>query len=168
MMPAISLDGYIARLNGDSYSWVNPEDEARYQEAVENCGCVLVGRKTYEQYLKDFLAYKNVTVYVCSSQAKPTPKDNIKYVNDLPKEILRQVKSDGFSKIIICGGGDINGLFASHGLVNEIIVGIQPVVLGTGIPLFGSSKPSLNLELISTNQYVRGVVENHYLVSAQV
>jgi dihydrofolate reductase len=47
MQSSMSLDGYIAKLDGDSDRWVNPADEVHYQEVVERCVCVLVGRKTY-------------------------------------------------------------------------------------------------------------------------
>ena len=55
MYPAISLDGFIAKPDGDSFSWVNQEDEARYDEAVKRYGCVLAGHKTYEEYKEDLL-----------------------------------------------------------------------------------------------------------------
>ena len=54
MQPAISLDGYIALPGGDSSSWVNPADEERYNQEVERCGCVLVGRTTYQEYKDGF------------------------------------------------------------------------------------------------------------------
>jgi dihydrofolate reductase len=163
MQPAISLDGFIAKLDGDSYSWVNPNDEARYQDVVERCGCVLVGRKTYEEYIDDFKAYKSVTVYVCTN-SHPKDKESVKYISGDPQELLKTIEQDGFSEVVICGGGEINGLFASAGLVDEIVVSMQPVVLGEGIPLFGSFKPSLKLELISGNEDIKGVTQNHYKV----
>ncbi len=164
MLPGISLDGFIALPNGDSYSWVNQADEARYSASVERAGCILVGNTTFQQYREDFNSRKNVINFVCTNGDKPEDTDTVKYMSGTPKEILDKIKAYNFDELIVCGGGEINGMFASAGLVDEIVVGIQPVVLGEGIPLFGSYKPRLNLELVSVNQDVEGVVQNHYRV----
>lgn len=166
MYPAISLDGFIAKPDGDSSSWVDQTGEALYEIQVERCGCVLVGRKTYEEYIDDFRSKKDkdVVVFVCSRQLGNTHEENIKFVSGSPPEILRIIEKQGFSEVIVCGGGEINGLFAMAGLVDEIIISVQPVVLGEGIRLFGSHQPALNLQLLSTNQTVPGVVQNHYKV----
>ena len=163
MYPAISLDGFIAKPDGDSFSWVNQEDEARYDEAVKRYGCVLAGHKTYEEYKEDFHSKKNVVSYICTNSSR-ADEGNIKFINGTPQEMLNKIEEQGFSEIIICGGGEINGLFASAGLVKEIFISIQPVVLGKGIPLFGPHKPMLKLQLLSTNQDIKGVIQNHYKV----
>lgn len=164
MQPGTSLDGFIAKLNGDSDTWVNPADEERYQQVVERCGAVLVGRTTYEQYKEDFDAYENVMVFVCTSKTKQADTDSVKYVNGSAKDIVEKIESHGFKELVVCGGGEVNGLLASAGLVDEIVISIQPVVLGEGIPLFGSHKPDLKLELLSVNQDIPGVIQNHYKV----
>jgi len=165
MQPAISLDGYIALSNGDSASWVNPADEARYNQEVERCGCVIVGRTTYEEYKDGFDSYKNVIIFVCTNNAAYTDTETVKFVKGSANEIIDSIKNNyDFSELVVCGGGEVNGMLAEAGLVDEIVVSIQPVVLGQGIPLFGSFKPALKLELLSTNQDIAGVTQNHYQV----
>ncbi len=161
MYPAISLDGFIATKDGDD-SWVAPEDDARYQKAVEECGCMLVGHKTYELF-KDAFS-KSATIFVCTRQQGLVDERNFKFITGTPQEMLEQVEAHGFKEAIICGGGEINGLFASAGLVDEIIVSVCSLTLGEGIPLFGSFTPKLKLELISTNNDVPTTVQNHYQV----
>jgi dihydrofolate reductase len=166
MQPAVSLDGYIAKLDGDSYSWVNPADEKRYQEVVKRSGAVIVGSSTYNQYKEDFDAYGDeVTVFVCSSKVKPEDSGNVKYVRGEPKELIKHISQFGFDELIVCGGGEVNGLLAEANLIDEIVISIQPAVLGEGIPLFGKYHPQLNLELLSVNTNIPGVVQNHYIVS---
>lgn len=165
MYPAISLDGFIAKLDGDSYSWVNPADEDRYRKAVERCGCIVTGRKTFEEYREDFDNYvkKQITVFVCTSNKNVRDEAHIKYLNGTAGEMADKIKNNyPFVELIVCGGGQINGLFASAGLVDEIIISIQPCVLGEGIPLFGSYKPNLKLQLLATNQDIEGVTQNSY------
>lgn len=165
MHPAISLDGFIAKLDGDSYSWVNQEDEKRYEEEVKRCGAVIAGRTTYDQYKEDFYAYgKDVTVFVCTNDKSQKDSGNVKFLNGSPNDIIQTIENLGFKELIVCGGGEINGILAEAGLVDEMVISIQSVILGEGIPLFGSKKPSLKLELLTVNQDIKGVVQNHYKV----
>lgn len=164
MQPGLSLDGYIALPNGDSYSWVNQDDEARYSAAVEKAGCLIVGKTTFDEYKADFEARENVINFVCTHDEDAVESDTIKYVSGTPKEIIDKIAGYGFEELIVCGGGEINGMLADAKLVDEIVVSIQPAVLGEGIKLFGSYNPNLKLQLISTNEDVEGVVQNHYKV----
>lgn len=165
MQPAISLDGFIAKIDGDSYSWVNQADEARYQAVVEQCGAVIVGRTTYEEYKQDFEKYRNVKIFVCSTDESIEDSDSLIRVHGPAEEMINKIGTDyGFDELIVCGGGEINGLLASAGLVSDIVVSIQPQVLGEGIPLFGNYKPNLKLQLLSVNTDIAGVIQNHYLV----
>ncbi|MDB5169414.1 MAG: dihydrofolate reductase [Candidatus Saccharibacteria bacterium] len=165
MQPAISLDGFIAKLDGDSESWVNQADEARYQQVVRDAGAVIVGRTTYEQYKTDFDSYDDVVVFVCTNNKEFTDTSNVKHLSGNAIEIVDAIKSNhSFNEVIVCGGGEVNGMLADAGLVDEIVISVQSAVLGEGIPLFGIYKPRLNLELISVDQQIPGVVQNHYLV----
>lgn len=167
MQPAISLDGFIAKKDGDSYSWVSQADEARYTAAVEKCGNLIVGRTTYEEYKSDFDAYENVRIFVCTHKVldDAKPDGNVHAVSGTATEIIDSIEAEfGVTEMIVCGGGEINGLFAISGLVTDIVISIHEAVLGEGIPLFGSYQPQFNLELISTNHDIKGVVQNRYKV----
>lgn len=164
MRPAVTLDGFIADLDGECYSWVDPDDEARYEKALLQSGCELVGRKTYEQYIDNYSARTEVTTFVLTSQDTFIDTDKVKFVSGSPQEICNTIRDYGFSELLFCGGGELNGFIASAGLIDEIIMSIHSIILGSGIPLFGSYKPRLNLKLLSTEQSTNGVVRNHYKV----
>lgn len=164
MQPALSLDGFVAKPDGDCYSWVNEADEARYEDAVAKAGCVIVGRKTYEQYIADFPSKSGAVTFVCTSNATDKDTEKIKFVHGTAHEIAQKIADHGFAEAIISGGGEINGLFADAGLVDEIVVSIHSTVLGSGIPLFGTYHPTLELELLSSNQDIAGITQNHYRV----
>ena len=164
MYPAVTLDGFIADLNGDCYSWISEEDEAFYEAAIAKARCSLVGRKTYEQYPNDFPAKNGSTTFVYTTSTDQQNQEKVKFVRATPEDVLKQIESLGFTEIIISGGGEVNGSFAEAGLVDEIIVSCYGVTLGEGIPLFGSHKPKLSLELLSSTQDVPGIVKNRYKV----
>lgn len=164
MHPAVTLDGFIADLDGECYSWISEDDEALYEAMVQQVGCSLVGRKTYEQYLEDFPSKNGSTTFVYTTSNNQQDQDKIKFVTGTPNEVLEQIQTQGFSEVILTGGGDVNGSFAKAGLVNEIIVSCYGVTLGEGIPIFGKYKPKLKLELLSSTQDIPGIVKNHYRV----
>ncbi len=163
MYPAITLDGFIADLNGECYSWINDEDEAVYNAAVTRAGCLLVGRKTFEQYPEDFPKSDAIT-FVYTSQQSQKDQDKIKFVRGTPADVIKQIADYGFSELVVGGGGEVNGSFAEAGLIDEIIISIYGVTIGDGIPLFGSHKPQLRLKLLSTKNELDSIVTNHYKV----
>lgn len=165
MYPAITLDGFISDLNGECYSWVSDEDEEQYTQAIARTGCVLLGRKTYEQYPGDFPPKSGAMAFVWTTHTDQQDQDRVKFVRGTPEEVLRQIAAHGFTEVIVSGGGEINGSLAEAGLIDEIIVSIYNVTIGEGIPLFGSHKPKLKLELLSTTNEIDGIVKNHYKVN---
>ena len=162
MYPAISLDGFIADMDGDCYSWIDDEDEAEYVAAMARCGCDIVGRNTYEQYKDEYDAKRNIVTFVCTNGTKYKNTTNLKFINGSATEIIKSIEKHGFKEAILSGGGEINGLFASAGLVDEIFISIYSLILGAGIPLFGSYKPRLDLQLLSSNNDIEGIVKSHY------
>lgn len=164
MYPAVTLDGFIADPNGECYSWVNDEDEADYTQAIAKAGCVLLGRKTYEQYPDDFPPKSGATAFIWTTHENLQNQERVKFVRGTAQEVLRQIADAGFSRVIVGGGGEVNGSLAEAGLVDEIIVSIYSVTIGEGIPLFGSHKPTMKLELLETTNEIGGIVKNHYKV----
>lgn len=164
MYPAVTLDGFIADLDGGCYSWISDEDEAFYDAAIKKVGCALVGRKTYDQYIDDFPSKMGTTTFVYTTSGDHKDQDRVKFVSGTPEEVLEKIEALGFTEIILSGGGEANGSFAEAGKVDEIIASIYGVTLGEGIPLFGSHKPKLRLKLLSSSQDVEGIVKNHYKV----
>jgi len=164
MYPAITLDGFIADPNGECYQWISDEDEANFTKAIAKAGCVLLGRKTYEQYPEDFPPKSGATAFVWTTHTDQPDQERVKFVRGTPEEVLQQIAAHGFSEVIVSGGGEVNGSLADAGLIDEIIVSIYNVTIGEGIPLFGSHKPKLKLKLITTSNKLEGIVKNHYVV----
>jgi len=164
LAPAVTLDGFLADANGECYTWINPADEARYNKRRSEIGCELVGRKTYEQYKDSYDMQSNVTIYVYTSKTSYADTPRVKFISGDIHTALSHIKNDGFTTVLVSGGGELNGVLASAGVINEIFLSYHPLTLGKGIPLFGSYNPQLSLELLSTNQDVPGVVQHHYRV----
>ena len=162
---AISLDGYIATETG-GFEWIVGDGDHScdigspfdYAEFLETIDLVVMGRKSYEDCgIADF---GNKTVYVATSRDIPVP-DNVKLVNgDIVDVVLKERARDG-GNIYLFGGGEVIDPFIKANVIDEYIVGVIPVILGTGRRLFLENNPSipLHLDAVSSSE---GVVILHY------
>jgi dihydrofolate reductase len=163
--PAISLDGFIAKPDGDS-NWVTEEDELVFAEEVRRAGCVIVGRKTFEQY-KNIYPFSDATTFVCTSgdsRNHEPANPHLKYVSGDAEQIVDQIQAAGFSNAVLSGGAETNGRFAEAQAIDEMLVSIYPLFFGSGLPIFGDRDIQLNLELLHTRKLSDGVIQYRYKV----
>lgn len=163
---ATSLDGYIARENGE-IDWLyeaEGEGDNGYSEFYESIETVLMGNTTYEHTLElaDQFPYLGKKCYVFSrSERQPNP--HVTYITgDIP-EFIKNLKEQEGSKIWIVGGAEILDVLLKSNLVDEFIITTVPTILGKGIPLFKKDNPELKLSLVGTKRYGQ-MVELHYTV----
>lgn len=162
---ATSLDGYIARANGD-VDWLSiVEDEQEdygYNDLYHSIDTALMGRKTYEQILQfGEFPYKGKRCYVISTQDIENTDDVIFVHNDVG-DFLRSLTNEVGSNIWLIGGAELIKYFYENDLIDEYIISIIPVVLGEGIPLFIGCRKEQKLELTYTETYASGLVQVHY------
>lgn len=161
---ATSIDGFIAKKDGDS-DWVSPVDTENFEKAIQENGCIIVGRRTFEQYQGDLYPVKGITnIVVTSDTNKKSNDDNVHFVNGSAEQIISFVKSKGHDKALLIGGGKTNALFLNAGVIDEIVLSVHPLVLGDGIKLFEGEENDLKLEFISSQQLDEGLVQIKYAV----
>ncbi|SDD57632.1 Dihydrofolate reductase [Terribacillus halophilus] len=161
---AASLDGYIATKE-DSLDWLfSVEGDNGYTEFYESVDTVLMGKRTYDwimDHAEDF-PYQNKACYVFTrTDEKGT--EHVQFVHGDIVSFTNQLKQQEGKSIWIVGGGELLSAFMKVQLVDELILTLAPVLLGSGIPLFkeGEYQASLNLKQTRTfNQFV----ELHYEV----
>ncbi|MEM1271802.1 MAG: dihydrofolate reductase family protein [Bacteroidota bacterium] len=168
---AASLDGFIAHEDGsaDGFSW-DDEVVSDFFADLGQFGTVLMGRKTYEVGLKEGKTspYPMMRQIVFSRTMTESPDEAVEVVQGDLVEIVRTVKQEADTPIWLCGGGEIAALLLDAGLIDRVVVKLNPVVFGSGIPLFGSGLSQTSLELTSTKSYTCGVVLLDYSVSNNV
>lgn len=161
--PAITLDGYIAKLDGNS-DWVSDEDGKLFQNLIRKTGCVIVGHKTYEQYKGQVFPVAGATTYVWTQKPESQEQEEgVKYVSGSPAEVAKTLENSGYRQAVLAGGGETNDAFVSSGLVSEIIATIYPLVFGEGIRML-SKHADLKLELLETINLGDGTIRQRYLV----
>ncbi len=149
---ATTVNGYIAGQNDDT-DWV--KDLEAMKKTVEDFGIIVMGRRTYNECMKyNVFPYKGAFNIVMTHAEGLLKKheDNVLFTDLPPKNIIELVGKKGFDKLLVIGGGHINGSFLAADLINEIILDIHPLIMAKGINLFEGDFPYKNLELISYKQ----------------
>ena len=162
---ATSLDGYIARLDGSFDCFImEGEHAADFFESFSGFDTVLMGRNTYEVGLKaGVTSYPNMKNYVFSRTMDKSPDENVEIVADSPGEIVQKIKSENSDKDVwLCGGGALAGVLLEAGVIDEVLLKVNPVTLGEGIPVFGDTIRQTDMKLTSHKVYDNGVVLLEY------
>jgi dihydrofolate reductase len=161
-----SLDGFIARPNGD-LDWLphDPEDHG-YDAFIATVDALAMGRNTYDKVLTfGAWPYGEKPVFVLSSRPlPPTPAGAVvEQIAGDPADIVSRLSSRGIGHLYVDGGITIQR-FLRAGLIQRIVVTWVPVLIGTGIRLFGPTRCDIPLRHIGTRQFASGLVQSEYEV----
>lgn len=160
---ASSLDGFICGPNEDITGFVGDGNGvARYLEDLNEYDTVIMGRNTYEFGYKFGLkpgqrAYPHMTHYIFSNTLKFENPDPKVHVLPIEMENVKKIKAEPGSDIYLCGGGKFAGWLLDNDLVDILKIKLNPLVLGSGTRLFGDSARDINLELIDSNLFDKGL-----------
>ncbi|MCP4933651.1 MAG: dihydrofolate reductase, partial [bacterium] len=111
--------------------------------------------------------YGDKKVVVLSRKGISVPaelKNKVSTSSENPTLLVNKLSTEGTQHIYIDGGKTIQS-FLSTGLVDEITITVIPILLGTGLPLFGHLAADIHLKHISTNAYPFGFVQSKYCIS---
>jgi dihydrofolate reductase len=168
---ACTVDGFICREDGSFDCFTRQglgegDHVTDYLQSFETFDVVLMGRKTYEVGLKAGVTnpYPTMKSYVFSRTMKESPDKQVTVVSDNPGDVVRRLKSESGKDIYLCGGADLAGTLLAVGLIDEILVKLNPILLGSGIPLFAGNVRLTDLERVGCKPYQNGVVLLHYRV----
>jgi len=164
----MSLDGFIARANGD-LDFLPPGggEPHGYDEFMATVDALVIGRKTFDTVLTfDTWPYGERPVFVLSTRplAPAPPGAVLERMSGAPAEIVTQLAARGIRHIYVDGGITIQR-FLRAGLIQRLIITRVPVLIGAGIPLFGALPRDIALTHVGTRQYASGLVQSEYLVS---
>ncbi|MDD4121179.1 MAG: dihydrofolate reductase family protein [Clostridia bacterium] len=162
---AMSLDGYIARINGD-IDWLDgdgsePNADFGYDEFYNSIDTVIMGRKTYDQVLTfGKYPYKGTRGYVFTSEKRNRNEDVI-FTDENAGPLITKLRKEKGKDIWLIGGAEIIDTFIKKGLIDEYFITVIPCILGEGIPLFKAGRPELKLKLLK-HEAVNGMAMLNY------
>jgi len=161
----ISLDGYIARLDGSVDFLFMPKHYSMgpFFKTVETA---IMGRKTHEVGLKmggsgSFRSYA-MTSFIMSRSQPPGERDGIIFTNQSPAALIEQIRKRPGKNIWMMGGGELAREFLKADLIDELYLGVVPVLLGGGLPLFPSGFPQRDFALLENKTFSKGLIAVMY------
>ena len=166
---AMSLDGYIAD-RGGSVAWLSgqgndDEDIDTYSEFVKGVDTILMGWNTYHQVVTELSpkvwVYGNFTTYVLTHKECGSTQQ-IRFTSENPAALLKRLKAEAGKDIWICGGATLIQQLMDKDLIDEYDISVIPILLGSGIRLFGNMEKEIKLRLFKTRAY-NGITELVYV-----
>ena len=162
-----SLDGFIARLDGAfDFLPAGGGEPHGYEEFMASVDALVLGRNTFETVLAfEEWPYGAKPVFVLSSRPLPPVPSGavVEHLSGTPATVVAQLEGMGIRHIYVDGGITIQR-FLQAGLIDRVIITRVPVLIGTGIPLFGPLSLDIQLTHVATRQFNSGLVRSEYLV----
>ena len=171
---AASLDGFIARKDG-RVDWLETSDEfpggktmepAAIEAFLETIDCYVMGSRTYEtalQFESQGLgwSYGERPTFVLTSRDLPRTRKTVELHSGDLVQFVNSLRPR-FRSIWVVGGGALSAECLRLGLADEIRYSILPILIGDGIPFFGTLDSDIALHLVEADTYKSGVVELRY------
>ena len=160
----ISLDGYIARPDGSVDFLSMPKD---YSMAAffKRIDTAVMGRKTYEVAIKmsgGSMSSPRMKSYVFSRSLEAGERGGVTIVSETPKEFVEESRKKNGKDVWLMGGGELAREFFKEDLVDELYLGVVPVLLGEGIAAFPGGFPQREFALQGNKTYSQGLIALQY------
>ncbi len=164
-----SVDGFIARPDG-ALDFLPPGggEPHGYDEFIATVDAIVIGRKTFETVLAmESWPYGDKRVVVLSSRAVDLSRAAgvVEQMGGTPAEIVARLAASGAHHLYVDGGITIQE-FLRAGVVQRMVITRVPVLIGEGIPLFGTLPHDIRLHHVATRHYPSGLVQSEYQVAA--
>jgi dihydrofolate reductase len=190
MFNRVTADGYFAAPDGN-LNWVVPDDtlDSAGVEAIPSVDTILFGRRTYEMFARFWppalddsstaadphaagrrspairamaIWINEATKLVFSRTLKDVTWRNSRLLHELDSREIEAMKRQPGKNMIVFGSGSLVSQLTQHGLIDEFQFVVNPILLGSGQPLFSGGSRSSALDLLEVNKYQSGNVMLRY------
>jgi dihydrofolate reductase len=165
---ASTVDGFIGHADGSVDGFLDQgEHVTDFVESLKTqFDVVLMGRKTYEFGFQFGVTdpYPWMKQYVFSRTMKESPDTNVTLVSENIVELVRELKNEPGKAIFLCGGAELATMLFDEKLIDEVVLKLNPLMFGSGIPLLSRSSRPIDLELTASKIYENGVLLLNYRV----
>lgn len=168
---ARSLDGYIARLDGD-IGWLlsrdHPGEDHGYESFIKDMDGIIMGRGTLEKVLKfpSWPYERPVVVLSKSLRATDLPQElqsKVRIFDLQPRALMEKLSHEGWKRAYVDGGLLIQS-FLREDLIDDLVITTVPVLIGQGRPLFGPLASDVSLTLVNSKHFPSGLVQSSYRI----
>ena len=155
--------GVIARNENDPVTWSSTEDKRFFKQITTESGIVLMGRRTYESIGRNLPGRVNVVMSKQKQINLPYKPDYL--LSGSPHEIVSFLTDKGYDDMCVIGGQNVFTEFLKAGLLTDMYITIEPLVMVGNLNLFGEISNELRLKLervIKLND--AGTINVHYRI----
>jgi dihydrofolate reductase len=175
-----TLDGFVAGPNGEM-DWINLDDTMfdLVGKMTDDADTALYGRVTFEMMnsywptaadspnptkhdIEHSTWYNKVPKIVLSKTMTEADLLNVKVISNDVKSNITKIKNEEGKNILIFGSPRAFHSLFNDGLIDEIWLFVNPIVLGKGIPVFNGTKESIKLKFLESKSFSCGVIGLHY------
>ncbi len=169
---ATSLDGFIARKDGD-IAWLlerdDPAEDHGYDAFIEKVDSILMGRGTFEKMRDErpWFYTRPVIVLSASLTDHDIPADlagRVRVSDKSPEQAMRMLEAEGHQRVYVDGGKVIQSCLRA-GLIADLVITLVPLLLGEGRPLFGATGLDIPLVHENTKSFASGLVQSRYRIA---
>ncbi len=160
---ASSLDGFIAGKDDDiSQFFLQGEGVEKYQSDLAQFRTVIMGRRTYEFGYQYGLqpgqpAYPHMEHHIFSNSLQIEHLAESVHIEPRSLDRIREIKRTSKTDIYLCGGGAFAGWLLDNGLVDQLKLKLNPILIGEGVPLFGNSITKVKWHLTARESFDDGL-----------
>ena len=156
MAAVISADGFITRGAEGVGGWASPEDQSHFEGLVADADVIVIGRNTFTESREDIekrpgrfrlVMTRNPAAY----QAQTVP-GKLAFTGESPQQIVERLRDEGVGTLLIAGGGKIYAAFLNAGLVDELILTLEPRLFGIGTPFMGAIESNIAMKLVNVEK----------------
>ena len=161
---AASANGMISN-NRNAPDWLSPEYGQGFMAISQRTQAVIMGKTTYNILSPDYLPLKEGSLVVLTHDTKAAPSQpNVLFTSESPEKIIAQLATKGHTEAVIIGGTQTVSAFVKAGLVNEIILVVEPVLFGKGLPLVNDVEFEYKLSLLDVKKLSDNTIQLRYEV----
>ena len=164
-----SVDGFIARTDGSlDFLHAAGNEPHGYDKFIATVDAIVMGRKTLDTVLGfDRWPYTKPVFVLSTRPLPPLPRGGAaERLEGEPADVVAQLEARGIGSIYVDGGITIQR-FLDAGLIDRLIVSRVPVLIGSGIPLFGPLTRDIVLRHVATRHFASGLVQSEYSLATR-
>lgn len=172
LIAAVTADGFIGQTtNEPSFTWTSQADKVFYVSQLKQSDAIVMGRTTFATFSRH---PKNSSWYIYTSKPEEfvNSKPEVMHaegVNEEPEALIERLKSEGKQSVLVAGGSSIYRQFMAAGVVDRVLLTVEPVLFGEGIRLFDEAfEPMKKLTLVEVKKLSEETVLLEYLVANQI
>lgn len=160
---AISVDGFIGLNSHHEADWTSKEDKQLFVKMTKEAGVMVMGSSTFNTIGRGLPGRKTI-VYTSKPESFGKYEGDVEATNEAPKDLIKRLENEGYESVAVCGGAQIYSLFLKSGVVTDLYITVEPVIFGSGVPLFTDAN-SVKVSLAEQSMINDQVIFLHYEVS---